>query len=144
MQNLHKDANVGVDPCCISVDTAHRWQQAFSKHDQKLVPLKENLVDKVWENRPAHVVAPVCIQPLEFTGRTAKDKICDLRGKLDQEKAFAIVVTTLDEVRFVFLHLFKSVTLLHIQHVNLFYFSNSFILLVGCSYLTACNLRIFK
>jgi Xaa-Pro aminopeptidase len=91
---------VGIDPCCISVDTAHRWQQVFSKHGQKLVSLKENLVDKVWENRPPHVVAPVCIQPLEFTGKSAKDKISELRGKLDQEKAYAIVVTTLDEVGF--------------------------------------------
>jgi Xaa-Pro aminopeptidase len=96
---------VGIDPCCISVDTAHRWQQVFSKHGQKLVSLKENLVDKVWENRPPHVVAPVCIQPLEFTGKSAKDKISELRGKLDQEKAYAIVVTTLDEVGFMCLHL---------------------------------------
>lgn len=96
---------MGIDPRCISVDTAHRWQQAFSKHGQKLVPLKENLVDTVWESRPPHVVAPVCIQPLGFTGRSAKDKISDLRGKLDQEKAYAIVVTTLDEVRFMFLHI---------------------------------------
>ncbi|KAG0580931.1 hypothetical protein M758_4G214000 [Ceratodon purpureus] len=100
--NLQKDGNVGVDPCCISVDTAHRWQQAFGKHGQKLISLKENLVDKVWENRPPHVVAPVCIQPLEFTGKSAKDKISDLRAKLDQEKAYAIVVTTLDEVAWLY------------------------------------------
>ena len=100
---------MGIDPCCISVDTAHRWQQAFSKHGQKLFPLKENLVDKVWENRPPHVVAPVCIQPLNFSGKSAKDKISDLRGKLGQEKAFAIVVTTLDEVRFMCLHLLHCV-----------------------------------
>lgn len=78
----------------------------LSKHGQKLVPLKENLVDKVWENRPPHVVAPICIQPLAFTGRTAKDKISDLRGKLGQEKAYAIVVTTLDEVISMVLRLF--------------------------------------
>lgn len=98
LQNLQKGGNVGIDPCCISVDTAHRWEQAFSKYGQKLVPLKENLVDKIWESRPPHIVAPVCIQPLEFTGRSAKEKISDLREKLCQEKANAIVVTTLDEV----------------------------------------------
>ena len=96
-------------PCCISVDRAHRWQQAFSKHSHKLFPLKENLVDKVWENCPPRVVAPVCIQPLNFSSKSAKDKISDLRGKLGQEKAFAIVVTTLDEVRFICLHLLHRV-----------------------------------
>ena len=69
---------MGIDPCCISIDTAHRWQQAFSKHGQKLFPLRENLVDKVWENRLPYVVAPVYIQPLNFLGKSAKDKISDL------------------------------------------------------------------
>lgn len=61
LQNLQKGGNVGIDPCCISVDTAHRWEQAFSKYGQRLVPLNENLVDKIWESRPPHIVAPVCI-----------------------------------------------------------------------------------
>jgi Xaa-Pro aminopeptidase len=41
---------------------------------------------------------------LEFTGRSAKEKISELRGKLSQEKASAIVVTALDEVTHSFSH----------------------------------------
>lgn len=104
MQNVDKGANVGIDPSCISIDTAHRWEQAFSKHGQKLVPLKENLVDKVWDTRPPEIISPIFIHPLEFTGRTAKEKITELREKLSQEKAFAIVVSTLDEVTLYFPH----------------------------------------
>ncbi|KAH8975591.1 hypothetical protein BDL97_01G166700 [Sphagnum fallax] len=100
--NLEKEATVGVDPSCISVDTAHRWEPAFAKHGQKLVQLRENLIDKVWKNRPAQKVAPVVPHPLEFTGRSAKEKISELRGKLSQEKASAIVVTALDEVAWLY------------------------------------------
>ncbi|CAK9191787.1 unnamed protein product [Sphagnum troendelagicum] len=100
--NLEKEATVGVDPSCISVDTAHRWEPAFAKHGQKLVQLQENLIDKIWKNRPAQKVAPVVPHPLEFTGRSAKEKISELRGKLSQEKASAIVVTALDEVAWLY------------------------------------------
>lgn len=95
---------MGVDPSCISVDTAHRWEPAFAKHGQKLVQVQENLVDKIWKNRPVQKVAPVVPHPLEFTGRSAKEKISELRGKLSQEKASAIVVTALDEVTHSFSH----------------------------------------
>ena len=63
-------------------------------------------------------MAPVYIQPLNFSGKSAKDKISDLRGKLGQEKAFAIVVTTLDEVRFMCLHLLTAFIFLSIELVS--------------------------
>ncbi|KAJ7535911.1 hypothetical protein O6H91_12G050400 [Diphasiastrum complanatum] len=96
--NLSKDSTVGVDPWCISVDTAKRWEQAFAKKEQKLIQLHHNLVDAIWENRPPERIFPVRIQSLKFTGLSAKEKIKDLRSKLAAEKAFAIVISTLDEV----------------------------------------------
>ncbi|KAJ7535907.1 hypothetical protein O6H91_12G050400 [Diphasiastrum complanatum] len=95
--NLSKDSTVGVDPWCISVDTAKRWEQAFAKKEQKLIQLHHNLVDAIWENRPPERIFPVRIQSLKFTGLSAKEKIKDLRSKLAAEKAFAIVISTLDE-----------------------------------------------
>ncbi|KAJ7535908.1 hypothetical protein O6H91_12G050400 [Diphasiastrum complanatum] len=100
--NLSKDSTVGVDPWCISVDTAKRWEQAFAKKEQKLIQLHHNLVDAIWENRPPERIFPVRIQSLKFTGLSAKEKIKDLRSKLAAEKAFAIVISTLDEVAWLF------------------------------------------
>ncbi|KAL2631472.1 hypothetical protein R1flu_016158 [Riccia fluitans] len=100
--NLGKNANIGVDAWCISVDTANRWDQAMAKKSQKIVQLKCNLVDAVWEDRPAAKIAPVIVHPLEYTGRSAKDKITDLRANLLKENASAIIVTTLDEVAWLY------------------------------------------
>ncbi|KAK8943319.1 hypothetical protein KSP40_PGU018289 [Platanthera guangdongensis] len=96
--NLQRDAAIGVDPWCVSVDTAHRWIQAFSKNKQNLIQLPVNLVDVIWKGRPAAEIQPVTLQPLEFAGRTVAEKLKDLRERLAREKACGIVITALDEV----------------------------------------------
>ncbi|KAA0036249.1 hypothetical protein IC582_018407 [Cucumis melo] len=100
--NLPADAAVGVDPWCVSVDTAQRWIHAFSKKEQKLVQTTTNLVDEVWKNRPPPEINPVMIHPLEFTGRSVEDKLKTLRTKLSQEKAHGLIVTGLDEVAWLY------------------------------------------
>ncbi|KAI3893103.1 hypothetical protein MKX03_015673 [Papaver bracteatum] len=100
--NLPNYATVGVDPWCVSVDTAQRWENAFAKKQLKLVQLGTNLVDDVWENRPPPEVNPVIIQPLEFAGRSVAEKLKDLREKLLKEKARGIIFTTLDEVAWLY------------------------------------------
>lgn len=97
-QNLPSDAAIGVDPWCVSVDTAQRWELAFSRNKQKLIQLTTNLVDEVWKNRPSLEIQPVTVQPLEFAGRSVEEKLKDLREKLSQENAFSIIVAALDEV----------------------------------------------
>ncbi|OWM74525.1 aminopeptidase P1-like [Punica granatum] len=100
--NMEKDAAIGVDPWCISVDTAQRWERAFVKRQQKIVPTSFNLVDEVWKNRPAAEINPVIVHPLEFAGRSVTDKLNDLREKLIQEKARGIIFTALDEVAWLY------------------------------------------
>ncbi|KAK9678236.1 hypothetical protein RND81_11G198200 [Saponaria officinalis] len=96
--NLPEEAAVGVDPWCVSIDTAQRWLRAFENKRQKLVQTSSNLVDQIWKDRPAGKVNPVKVQTLEFAGRSVAEKLQDLRDKLVQEKANSIVVTALDEV----------------------------------------------
>lgn len=97
-QNLPKDAAVGVDPWCVSVETAQRWEQAFSKKNQRLIQLSVNLVDEVWKDRPPAQYSPVIVQPLEFAGQAVSDKLVNVREKLTREKAYGIIITALDEV----------------------------------------------
>ncbi|KAF6166596.1 hypothetical protein GIB67_005458 [Kingdonia uniflora] len=100
--NLPDGATVGVDPWCVSVETAQKWEHAFVKKHQRLVQLSKNLVDEVWKNRAPPEVQPVNIHPLEFAGRSVAEKLNDLRQKLNQEKACGIIFTTLDEVAWLY------------------------------------------
>ncbi|XP_039114032.1 aminopeptidase P1 [Dioscorea cayenensis subsp. rotundata] len=100
--NLPKDAAVGVDPWCVSVETAQRWEQAFSKKNQRLIQLSVNLVDEVWKDRPPAQYSPVIVQPLEFAGQAVSDKLVNVREKLTREKAYGIIITALDEVAWLY------------------------------------------
>ncbi|KAK7309275.1 hypothetical protein RJT34_05853 [Clitoria ternatea] len=100
--NLPKDASIGVDPWCISIDTAQRWERAFAEKQQKLVQTTKNLVDEVWINRPPAEINAVVVHPLKFAGRSVEDKLKDLRKKLVQEQARGIIFTALDEVAWLY------------------------------------------
>ncbi|XP_073293768.1 aminopeptidase P1-like isoform X1 [Primulina huaijiensis] len=100
--NLPKDAAIGVDPWCVSVDTAQKWERAFAKKQQKLIQTTTNLVDKVWTSRPPPERNPVVVHPLEFTGCSVEDKLKDLREKFVSERARAIILTALDEVAWLY------------------------------------------
>lgn len=97
-QNLPKDAAIGVDTWCVSVDTAQKWERAFAQKQQKLVQTSRNLVDEVWKYRPPAQTNPVIVHPLQYAGQSVADKLKGLREKLVQEKARAMIITTLDEV----------------------------------------------
>ncbi|KAG8642492.1 aminopeptidase P1 [Manihot esculenta] len=100
--NLPAHAAVGIDPWCISVDTAQKWECAFAEKQQKLIQTATNLVDEVWKNRPPAETNPLIVHPLEYTGRSVADKLKDLREKLKNEKARGMIVTTLDEVAWLY------------------------------------------
>ncbi|KAK1357538.1 putative Xaa-Pro aminopeptidase P [Heracleum sosnowskyi] len=100
--NLAVSATVGTDTWCLSVDTAQKWERAFSKKQQKLVQTSTNLVDEVWKSRPPAEVNHVIVHQLKFSGRSVADKLKDLREHLKQGKACGIVITTLDEVAWLY------------------------------------------
>ncbi|XP_015067111.1 aminopeptidase P1-like [Solanum pennellii] len=100
--NLPKDAAIGVDTWCVSVDTAQKWECAFAKKQQKLVQTTRNLVDDVWKNRLPAQANPVIVHPLQFAGQSVAEKLKELRKKLVLGKACAIIITALDEVAWLY------------------------------------------
>lgn len=104
----------------MSVETAQRYEKAFSGKKQQLFQLSSNLVDEVWKDQPAAVASPVMVQPLEFAGRSVQDKLKDLREKMLMENVRGIIFCSLDEVFVTFyllnLHLSRYVNeILHGQ-----------------------------
>lgn len=94
-------AVIGINSWCISVDSAQRYENAFSKKQQTLFHLSFDLVDEVWKDRPPVEPRPVIVHPVEFAGRTVSEKIKELREKLLHEKSAAIIITALDEVQYI-------------------------------------------
>ncbi|KAF2911156.1 hypothetical protein DAI22_11g156600 [Oryza sativa Japonica Group] len=100
--NLSDEAVVGINPWCISVDTAQRYEHAFSKKHQTLFQLSSDLIDEIWKDRPSAEALPVFVQPVEYAGRTVTEKLKELREKLLHEKARGIIIAALDEVAWLY------------------------------------------
>lgn len=70
----------------------------LTPRNSSLVPIAENLVDKVWTSRPPRPANPIHPLPLEYAGASASEKLGILRAKLARAGATGVVVCLLDEV----------------------------------------------
>ncbi|XP_078698960.1 xaa-Pro aminopeptidase 1-like isoform X1 [Branchiostoma floridae x Branchiostoma belcheri] len=57
-----------------------------------------NLIDDIWTDRPPPSTAPLITLGLTYTGKSWEDKLTDIRGKMTEAEADALVLTKLDEV----------------------------------------------
>jgi Xaa-Pro aminopeptidase len=65
---------------------------------KQFAPILQNLVDKIWDKRPAPLQTPVFVHPLDKSGRTHQEKLKEIRAELVKEGADALVVAALDEI----------------------------------------------
>jgi Xaa-Pro aminopeptidase len=69
-----------------------------------LVSISRNLVDGVWQDRPAKPVEPVTVQDGKYTGLSVDEKLEKIRDMLKngKPKAVGLVANMLDEVAWLF------------------------------------------
>jgi Xaa-Pro aminopeptidase len=100
--HLKKGQVVGVDPRVLSRSVAQQIEAALAQASARLRLLDENLVDRIWEDRPPTSSAPLEILPRSFAGETVRSKLGRLRKALAQKHADAHVLTTLDAIAWLF------------------------------------------
>ncbi|KAL6764493.1 peptidase M24, structural domain-containing protein [Haematococcus lacustris] len=103
--NLPEGGCVGVDPFLHTMDAARRLQKKLEAAGRAMVPLLAdgNLVDKAWgAEQPQPPQHPVRVHPQEWAGATVSAKLAAMRSQLAQQKADLLVVSTLDEVAWLF------------------------------------------
>jgi len=102
-QDLGPTTRVGIDPLVISQSEAGPLAKALEKDPTKaLVPIKENLVDIVWSDRPARPANPIFRLGEEYAGESVATKLASLRDKLNRAGSPGTVVSALDEVAWLF------------------------------------------
>lgn len=62
------------------------------------ITCQEDLIDLIWEDRPEISKEPVWILDETFAGKSAKEKIKELREDMAREKATVHIITTLDDI----------------------------------------------
>ncbi len=64
LQNA-KNKTCGVDPRLLTISQAQQWQKVLKSVNGKLVPIDENLIDEIWQDRPSPPSYPIQQYPLE-------------------------------------------------------------------------------
>lgn len=99
-----KDARVGLDPKLISFEEGNRMRETLKEKGLELTLVQDNLVDQVWaDDKPAAIYNPIEHLPVDYSGRTAGDKLKTLMEKHLKKGGYeAMVISELDEIAWLF------------------------------------------
>ena len=98
-EHFPKGSVVGYDPTLFSCTDLKRLEEKLSASDICL-PADENLVNSVWNNRPPLKSNP--IYEHDISPRSREQKLIAVRKKLKEKNADFLLVTSLDEVAWLF------------------------------------------
>ncbi|EDQ85846.1 uncharacterized protein MONBRDRAFT_34091 [Monosiga brevicollis MX1] len=93
---------VGVDPAVTAHPDYQNLKTALDKKHIRLVPLQENLIDAIWQDRPRQPQEPIRIQPLQAAGQPVEAKLEQLRADIRDADCSCIIVTALDDIAWLF------------------------------------------
>ncbi|WP_375326682.1 M24 family metallopeptidase [Candidatus Tisiphia endosymbiont of Nemotelus uliginosus] len=91
---LDKKAILGYDPRLFT----NSKLTIFAKIVPCLLKITDNLVDKIWIDKPAPPISSIYAHDIEFAGQAYSDKIAEARNLLIQHYAIALIITTLDSI----------------------------------------------
>ncbi len=92
---------VGFDPFVVPMNAHASYRNALQAAASSLVPIHPNLVDEVWTDQPAMPAQPIYALPDDVTGRSASDKLSEIRQQMAEQQADLLILTKLDEIAWV-------------------------------------------
>ncbi len=101
-RQLKKGQVLGVDPRVMSVSQAERFEQALQERGVAVRYLDDNLVDRLWTDRPGRSPAPLEIHSSRISGETTGAKLARLREAMKEQGAKAHVLAALDAIAWLF------------------------------------------
>lgn len=90
--NLSEGAHIGFDPWLHTIGEVRSMEARLTKRGIQLVPV-DNLVDAIWQDRPAPPQCAVSIHPLQRAGMLAGDKLARMARELTEAKVTHTVLT---------------------------------------------------
>ena len=97
--NLKSGEKLGMDGKVVSV-----FNFDSMKKELEGIELVTNLdlIGEIWENRPQAVLSKAFILDEKYTGKSAKEKIEEVRSMLAEKKADSTVIGALEDVCYLF------------------------------------------
>ncbi|KHJ74792.1 hypothetical protein OESDEN_25592 [Oesophagostomum dentatum] len=98
IDNLAAGDWVGIDPSLHCIESVQKLIKRLKVMGIHVAPIRQNLVNKIWKDRPAHQLKGPIVLSQEEHGRDARDKIKELREKIAKKKCNSILLSALDEI----------------------------------------------
>jgi Xaa-Pro aminopeptidase len=95
---LRQGDRLGYDPWLHTIESVERLQAAGAKAGATLVPLAENLVDRIWDDQPPPPRGPIVPHDLKHAGRPSPDKRSEIAELLARDAVDAVVLTAPDSI----------------------------------------------
>lgn len=99
---LQAGQRLGFDAMLHTVREVRRLRKICAEVGAELVPLKDNPIDAVWDNRPAAPIGPVALHSETFAGKSALHKLADIQAVITKKKADACVLTQPESIAWLF------------------------------------------
>ncbi|MBR4166108.1 MAG: aminopeptidase P family protein [Lachnospiraceae bacterium] len=94
---------IGFDGRIVSLKLAEEWQEKFREKGKTVTfAADRDLIGEIWKDRPAQIFRDAFLLPEKYTGRSASAKLESLREKLAEKKAGAFILSSLDDIAWLF------------------------------------------
>ena len=98
---LPEKAVVALDGWTLSVELFRSFQKEFKKK-KLIVRLNIDLVGEIWKDRPAFPNGKAFEHDIKFAGKSRTEKLADVREKLKTEGADCYLVSSLDDIAWLY------------------------------------------
>lgn len=100
-QNLSKDSKVGFDGRVINYMDYKRYHAIFNSHQIDIVA-NLDLVNEIWQDRPALPATKTFHYVLRYAGVSIEDKLAQVRQAMTKEGCASFIITKIDEIAWLF------------------------------------------
>lgn len=100
--NVQRTAKVGIDASLLPLTESLKLQDQLRSKGAELIGQEHNLIDKIWSDRPSAPSNPVLVHPVKYAGSSSTEKLKTLRKFLKSKDADGIVISSLDEIAWLF------------------------------------------
>jgi Xaa-Pro aminopeptidase len=100
-EQVPENGTVAVDGRQLTAADAATWREKFEKK-KICLRLDLDLVSRLWNDRPPLPSAPVVRHERIYAGRTAAEKLTEIRTVMKEKEASAYLLTSLDDIAWLF------------------------------------------
>ncbi|MCL2840103.1 MAG: aminopeptidase P family protein [Defluviitaleaceae bacterium] len=95
--NLPQGGTVGFDGRIVTAENFEKIKTALNKKSVTYF-YKEDLIEKIWQDRPALPTAPAFEHAPNFAGKSATEKLATVRAKMKEKNITAYLLPALDDI----------------------------------------------